>query len=260
MHLDPMAQPSGDEARHSVIQGRAVKPPGGVMQRPERYLRERDLAPFTDLAVKRRAPVRASELAAQVAGQVRPPAGVVGGALDARCGNRLRPVGGLVPEQRAAIAHGGGPVGERMMDPPDQRATVAPDPHEIDSPQRPPAVQALLEQACDAAAQPVVVDRLVVVVLDDVVGDAERWIWPPRGRSVGRRVEPAGELRGELDALGDPGSQRRQIQRSVRQLDHLAGVADNRRALDREDRAILGAKRLTIGRRHSERALGHDAA
>jgi len=88
-----------------------------------------------------------------------------------------------------------------------------------------------------------------------VVGEVEVRVGNP-ARLGGVAAEPAGQRRRERDPLVHPRAQGVDVERSAAQARHLARVPGDRRALEREDRAVLGAERDRV---LSERNRGvHD--
>ena len=190
VQLDPTPQRARDHAQHGIVDRGAIDRLRRLSQGLQPDAGERDLAPVADLAVERRGGAGADELTAQVARQVRTPSRLVDGMLGRGLRGAHVRLRGVVPQQRPPVADRGGAVGQRMVDPPDERAMTVSQGHQVDAPQRSVPFEALLEQGRDAVTQPGGVDRLVVVVFDDVLVDGEVGIGHPAGCAVvaGRQI------------------------------------------------------------------------
>ena len=237
-----MTQGAGDDRQHRVVERRAVDRLGGVVQGRQRRGRETHRPARADRTVERRARPRTRELATQITRQVAPPAGFVFDVLGMHLAAAHRLLGSVIPQQSPGVANRGRPVGQRVVDPPHQRALTLLELDHIHLPQRSRTIQTLLEQPGDTRVQPLRIDGPLMAVLDDVVVQVEAGVRLP-GCVVPAAVQSPCQCRGQMDALGDPLAEGRDARSAGTDADHLARVAGHGRALQREDRPILGTQR-----------------
>ncbi len=246
MLLDPTTKAARYGGQHGVVERGAGGALGGVVEGIERRLRERHVAAGADPPVERRAAARAGELALDERSEVGSAASVVGGVRMG--GGRGGGAFNLPAEHGAHEAHGRRAVSERVMDAPHQRGAPVLDAQHVEAPQRPGAVQVLGEEIGHPSGERRGLQRLRV--LDDVPLDVEALVGDPLGLG-GRAAEaPLQGGRGIQPALDD-GTQRPDGGRRRPERDDLAGMAGHGRALERENRAVLGREWASDGRGHS---------
>ena len=260
--LEPAPQPARDDGQHGVVDRRAV---GGPRHRPQSIefdRGERDRPARVDVPVERRAMPRVRSLACRRSEPSEPVlydrAHALRGLLRARR-SRL-----LVPQRGVGHAHRRGPIGERMVNAPYQRAAASGQARDdVYSPQRPGAVQPLLEDARHGGSEPGHIERLASAGEHHVLVEIEIRIQHP-----GRRPVDVGEAHPQrerpVEAGGDRCSQRPGVD-PIPQHDHLARVPrdglglqpEDGQILDRERPHHLGGRR-TVGPRRRARHIAAD--
>jgi hypothetical protein len=167
-------------------------------------------------------------------GEAHVPVGVVsGGRRPARRGR----VAVAVPEHGLREAHRHGPVGERVVDAPDESGSPARASNHVEVPERPRSIQPLGEQPRDLGPQ-----RSVVAGVDARSGhvgrDVEAFVVDP-DRLLRGSPQPAREGRDRWQPPLDRGRQLLGAGRARPDQHDLAGVPGDRVGLERQDRPIL---------------------
>ena len=251
--LQPPPEGTGDDGEKHVIDGHLRS--DGLAERVQLVqpaLREGSDAVGTDLTGQRGQPPDPTELAdhqpavAEHAREPRPRGDVRGCSRRRRTslpGNRRGPAL-LSPHQPWSGAHDGDPVGEAVVDLPDQgRAAVREPRDDVDPPQRPTSVERRHHDLRNAACQRDVIDRSLGRPDTDVPADVElRVLLPgqPRGR-LGCRDEPLRPVTLTLQPVGHLGAELCHGQLAVcgPEYQHLQGVAADRAGLEREDPGVV---------------------
>jgi hypothetical protein len=151
----------------------------------------------------------------------------------------------VVEQNAARHPHRGHPVGEGMVDAPDQRSAAALDGDDVQRPQRPIAWQPLRHQRPHLRWKPLVVDTTAVA---DLAGDLEARVRLPGRRASFHQpqTEPALAVKPRLDMGPHVLDSALAIEN-----DQLAGVAAYGPGLERKDRGVVRAQRFGDGRRHA---------
>jgi hypothetical protein len=128
------------------------------VQRLQRGVGQRDLAPGSDPGVERRAAGAEGDLVTEEGGQPRTPPPLIGGSRTVRKAGSVSRLGGCVPQHGVGEAHRRGAVRERVVDAPHEGLVDHPrrlrrERHDVDAPERPVAVEPLGEQPGDPLAQ-----------------------------------------------------------------------------------------------------------
>ena len=254
MGCEVLPNRTGDYRQQRIVDGRAGHLARRPFHLPERKGGHTDRTLGADVAVERRRTVRAGEFALAEAGQVAPPARIVVVLSRHLHLRRLLP---RIPEQRPGEAHDRGAVGERVMQPPDERTAAGVERDDVHVPERAIPGQVAGELRGDVTPQPVRIEGCGELDVDDVTLEVEVRVDHP-GRCGRRAAETAGEQGCRGDPAGDELPELGRPQAIGRQLDHLARVPDDRRTLEVEDRAVLFAQQdghvrhvlLGLHRRH----------
>jgi len=127
-------------------------------------------------------------------------------------------------------------------DPPDEDGAAARAGDDVDRPERPIAVEALLEEAGDLRELGLAARRRSELGCADVPGHVEVRVGYP-GRLLGAAAELPGQLRDRGDPLADQVPQLVEGGGAGAEGDELAGVAGDPGALEVEDRLVLGPER-----------------
>ena len=256
--LEPAPQRAGDDREHRVVEGRAGELLGGVV--------ERGRAATSATAIRRRVPIlpverravqRPRELALDERGEVGAAAARGRDAQPAPCGAAAAAAGPLRRRRRRRPR--GAPSAKRIAAVPsasawwmrqtsDGPAAGARD--DVDRPQRPVAVEALLEEAGDLVELGLAVGGGTELRGPDV---ALRRRSPRRApRAAPPRCRRASGSAPGTPAIRSPISPRSSLDAgSARAERHdLAGVPGDPGALEVEDRLVLGAERDGSGVAH----------
>jgi hypothetical protein len=150
----------------------------------------------------------------------------------------------IVEQHVARHPHRGRPVGERVVDPPDQRRPTVVDRDHVERPQRAVARQALGHQRADCLGQ---AGRGDCARVADLMLDLHGGVQLPSGSVALDQTDPEPML--AVEPRPDVLAQLVHATHTIEQH-QLAGVPTDRPLLQRQDACVLDAQRLWGGKEH----------
>ncbi len=223
MALEPAPQRPGHHREDGVVERRAGELPGGVVEGPSGTSATAMRRRVPIFAVERRAVQGARVLALDERRQVSAAALVIGVlAMLGRRGRPGRPAARRSPPASSSASQSsssanriaGGAVGEGVVDPPDEHRAAAGAGDDVDRPERPIAIEPLLEQAGDLVELGVPVGAGAELGCADVPVDVEALVGHPE--PARRRSPPSLRVSSGTTAMRPPISRRRSSTRGRR--------------------------------------------